>query len=103
MKYLFFASLFSLKSTNKSSSQNAESFIEWRLDNIEVEWKVIKRMMTDYRENTEAVESRLKHAMTELKEKQADFEQEMLIIQKQKSFIKENIQNSKQATQDAYI
>ena len=89
--------------SDKSPPQNAGSFIEWRLDSIEAELKVIGRMMTDYRENTEADESRLKHAMKELEEEQADLEREMLIVQKQKPFIRENIQDSKQATQDAYI
>ena len=89
--------------SDKSPTQTAGAFIQWRLASIDAYLEVIKRMIVDYRENAEADESRLKVAMKALQQEQAELERELVVVQKQRQFIKEDLQDSKQALETAYV
>ena len=80
----------------------AAAFLKWRLADIDAQVEIIERIIQDYRANTKEDQSHLNAATEDLETKRSELERELVLLHKQQRFIKEDIQDSTKALEDAY-
>ncbi|KAL9598482.1 MAG: hypothetical protein Q9219_004455 [cf. Caloplaca sp. 3 TL-2023] len=92
--------------SDQSPPRTAGPFLTWRLSTIQADLEVLESMHEDYTASLTTVstsrQKQIESAIENLQKEKADLERELVILTKQKMFIKEDLEDSQKAIEDSY-
>ncbi|KAL8682944.1 MAG: hypothetical protein Q9186_001023 [Xanthomendoza sp. 1 TL-2023] len=93
--------------SEQSPPRAAGAFLNWRLSTIQAELEILESMEEDFSaslaKDLTSNHQKIESAIESLQKERADLERELVIMTKQKPFIREDLEDSSKAIEDSYI